>query len=80
MQSIVCATVDSQCLEYLGYITLLQSTEADLDLTPYKGRPSIKQTNHWVLKCSFICIKDIGSNESLTGVQAAMRYRVTLAY
>ena len=38
MQSIVCAIVDSQCLEYLGYITLLQSTEADLDLTSYKGR------------------------------------------
>ena len=25
-QSIVCATVDSQCLEYLGYITLTGST------------------------------------------------------
>ena len=36
--------------------------EADLDLTLYKGRPSIKQTNHGVyglvLKCSFICVKD----------------------
>ena len=25
-QSIVCATVDSQCLEYLGYITLHQDS------------------------------------------------------
>jgi hypothetical protein len=30
-QSIVCATVDSQCLEYLGYITLLFLTTTIVD-------------------------------------------------
>ena len=28
-QSILCATVDSQCLEYLGYITLVYSYARD---------------------------------------------------
>ena len=58
-------------------------SEADLDLTPYKGRPSIKQTNHWVCglvsKCFVYCIKDEGSNKSLAEVQAVGRYCVTLA-
>ena len=58
--------------------------EADIDLTPYKGQPSIKQTNHGVLwfsiKMLVYCIKDRWSNELLTGVPTVTRYCVALAF
>ena len=42
----------------LNFISFLRhdSSEADLDLTPYKGQPSIKQTNHgvWGLSKCFV--------------------------
>ena len=34
-QSIVCATVDSQCLEYLGYILCVHLESNQKVLTPY---------------------------------------------
>ena len=62
-QSIVCATVDSQCLEYLGYITLVLFF---ISLFPFfyftvgssKGRSDSDFDGQYRLKrATYVCIK-----------------------
>ena len=51
-QSIVCATVDSQCLEYLGYITLMVSwPQAMVSYDALKFQQ--KGCNNWAKYCKF---------------------------
>ena len=48
-QSIVCATVDSQCSEYLGYITLMSGQK---NYTVNKSRSSVGKNKKFDTKCS----------------------------
>ena len=43
-QSIVCATVDSQCLEYLGYITLVSCIKTNTTSTYFEQHRHLNRT------------------------------------
>ena len=74
-QSIVCATADNHCLEYLGYITLVQTANAGAPRLPERPkingpdikRPSIIFLSPYILQncisiwCNPLNINHVGS-------------------